>query len=65
MSYCATTRTATHAPTCFREVQECGQIEHVHDERCFTSSGRQKCPHKTHTHGAGCIYKAGPLCGGT
>jgi hypothetical protein len=46
-------------------MEACGKTEHVHDDNCYTSSGTRKCPYSyTHTHGAGCIRKVGPSCGG-
>jgi hypothetical protein len=65
VSYCAKTRTPSHVKSCFKEMHTCGKVEHVHDKSCYTSSGNKKCPHGTHTHGAGCVSQAGPLCGGT
>lgn len=65
MGYCNTTRSASHASSCWREMDACGKTEHVHDDNCYTATGTRKCPYAhTHTHGAGCVRKVGPSCGG-
>ena len=52
-SYCGKEE-HSHSPDCFIEIDQCGLIEHEHDEFCCDDEGSLICPLDEHVHDDSC-----------
>ena len=52
-SYCGKEE-HSHSPDCFIEIDQCGLIEHEHDEFCYDDEGSLVCPLDEHIHDDSC-----------